>query len=97
MVKLKEKEEQLQEKNHANQVDGYHMQNFCLLLPIIFAPSIQELLAELEKARAVQATPGTGKLKAELAIAHKTVGALQKAFWFANYFYAYQMISIQNF
>jgi hypothetical protein len=51
----------------------------------------------LEKARTVQATPGSRKLKTELAIAHTTVGALQKAFWFANYFYAYQMISMQNF
>jgi hypothetical protein len=55
------------------------IKNFCFY-GNHFSP-LPELLANLEKARAVEATPGTEELKTGLAIARQTIVDLQMAFW----------------
>jgi hypothetical protein len=47
---------------------------------ILLQSSMQELLENLDLVKA-RAASGTDESKTELAIAHKTIGVLQMAFW----------------
>jgi hypothetical protein len=73
---------QLKEENKKAIEVGEYFENICLLNNFLFN-FFQELLAnlKLEKAKAIEATPGTDELKTELAIAHKTISDFEMAFW----------------